>query len=55
MDLIERYWLIGNLIEGLLFHLIGNRSVTIQLTELNHDFWTVGESVADVFSWRFKV
>jgi hypothetical protein len=55
MDLIQRCWLIGNLIEGLLFHLTGNRSVMIQLDKLNHDSWTVGDSVADAFSWRFKV
>jgi hypothetical protein len=55
VDLIQRCWLIGNLIEGLLFHFTGNRSVTIQLAELNHDYWMVGDSVADAFSWRFKV
>ena len=54
-DLIQQCWLIGKLIEGLLFHLAGNRLVMIQLAELNHDSWMVGDSVADAFSWRFKV
>jgi hypothetical protein len=49
VDLIQRCWLIGNLIEGLLFHLTGNRSVTIQLAEPNHGSWTVGDSVAEAF------
>jgi hypothetical protein len=49
VDLIQRCWLIGNLIEGLLFHLIGNRSVTIQLAEPNHGSWMVGDSVAEAF------
>jgi hypothetical protein len=52
---IQRCWILGNLIEGLLFLFTVNRSVTIQLAELNHDLWTVGDSVADVFSWRFTV
>jgi hypothetical protein len=54
MDLIQRCWLIENLIEGLLFHLTSNRSVTIQLAELNRDSWTVGDSIDDAFSWRFE-
>ena len=49
MDLIQWCWLIGNLIEGLLFHLTGNRSVTIQLAEPNHGSWMVGDSVVEAF------
>jgi hypothetical protein len=52
---IQRCWILGNLIEGLLLLFTVNRSVTIQLAELNHDSWTVGDSVADAFSWRFTV
>jgi hypothetical protein len=52
---IQRCWILGNLIEGLLFLFTVNRSVTIQLAELNHDSWMVGDSVADAFSWRFTV
>jgi hypothetical protein len=52
---IQRCWMLGNLIEGLLLLFIVNRSVMIQLAELNHDSWTVGDSVADAFSWRFTV
>jgi hypothetical protein len=49
VDLIQWCWLLGNLIEGLLFHLTGNRSVTIQLVEPSHVSWTVGDSVAEAF------
>jgi hypothetical protein len=52
---IQRCWILGNLIEGLLLLFTVNRSVMIQLAELNHDSWTVGDSVADAFSWRFTV
>jgi hypothetical protein len=52
---IQWCWILGNLIEGLLFLFTVNRSVTIQLAELNHDSWKVGDSVVDVFSWRFTV
>jgi hypothetical protein len=52
---IQWCWILGNLIEGLLFLFTVNRSVMIQLAELNHDSWTVGDSVADAFSWRFTV
>jgi hypothetical protein len=52
---IQQCWILGNLIEGLLFLFTFNRSVTIQLEELNHDSWMVGDSVADAFSWRFIV
>ena len=52
---IQQCWILGNLIEGLLFLFTVNRSVTIQLEELNHDSWTVGDSVADAFSWRFTM
>jgi hypothetical protein len=55
MLVILQCWILGNLIEGLLFLFTVNRSVTIQLEELNHDSWTVGDSVADAFSWRFTV
>jgi hypothetical protein len=46
---IQRCWILGNLIEGLLLLFTVNRSVTIQLAELNHDSWMVGDSVADAF------
>ena len=49
MLVIQWYWILGNLIEGLLLLFTVNRSVTFQLPELNHDSWTVGDSVADVF------
>jgi hypothetical protein len=52
---IQWCWILGNMIEGLLLLFIVNRSVMIQLVELNHDSWTVGDSVTDVFSWRFTV
>jgi hypothetical protein len=52
---IQRCWILGNMIKGLLFLFTVNRSVTIQLAELNHDSWTVGDSVVDAFSWRFIV
>jgi hypothetical protein len=52
---IEQCWILENLIEGILFLFIVNRSVTIQLEELNHDSWTVSNSVADAFSWTFTV
>jgi hypothetical protein len=53
--LIQRCWILGNLIEGLLFLFTINSSVMIQLAELNHGSWMVGVSVADAFSWRFTV
>jgi hypothetical protein len=52
---IQWCWILGNLIEGLMFLFTVNRSVTIQLEELNHDSWAVGDSVVDAFSWRFTV
>jgi len=39
---IQRCWILGNLIEGLLFLFTINCSVTIQLAEPNHGSWTVG-------------
>ena len=50
MGVNQRCYLIGNLIEGLLFHLTVNCSVMIQLTELNHSSWMFGNSVAEAFS-----
>jgi hypothetical protein len=50
---IQRCWILGNLIEGLLLLFTVNRSVTIQLAKLNHDSWTVGDLVTNAFSWRF--
>jgi hypothetical protein len=47
---IQRCWILGNLIEGILLLFTVNRLVMIQLTELNHDSWMVGDSVVDVFS-----
>jgi hypothetical protein len=44
---IQRCWILGNLIEGLLFLFTINCSVTIQLSEPNHGSWTVGVSVAE--------
>jgi hypothetical protein len=38
---IQRCWILGNLIEGILFLFIINCSVTIQLVELNHVSWMV--------------
>ena len=55
VDLIQRCWLFEHLIKGLLLIFMINYSVTIQLAEPNHGSWMVGNSVADVFSWRFKV
>jgi hypothetical protein len=42
---IQRCWILGNLIEGLLVLFMINCSVTIQLAKLNHGSWTVGVSV----------
>jgi hypothetical protein len=44
---IQRCWILGNLIEGLLLLFMINCSVTIQLAEPNHGSWTVGVSVAE--------
>jgi len=52
---IQWCWILGNLIEGILFLFTVNRSVTIQSAKLNHDSWTVGDSFVDAFSWRFTV
>ena len=38
---IQWCWILGNLIEGLLFLFTINCSVTIQLVEPNHGSWTV--------------
>ena len=46
---IQWCWILGNLIEGLLFLFTVNRSVMIQLAELNHDSLMVGNSVAETF------
>jgi hypothetical protein len=51
MLVIQWCWILGNLIEGLLLLF----TVTIQLAELNHDSWMVGDLVLDAFSWRFTV
>jgi hypothetical protein len=48
-DLIQWCWLFQNLIEGLFLIFMINFSVTIQLAELNHGSWTVGDSVAEAF------
>jgi hypothetical protein len=55
MLVIQRCWILGNMIEGLLLLFTVNRSVMILLAELNHDSWIVGDSVADAFSWRFTM
>jgi hypothetical protein len=56
-DLIQWCWLFEHLIEGLLLIFMINCSVTIQLAELNHGSWTVGDSVAEAFFFprRFEV
>jgi hypothetical protein len=42
---IQRCWILGNLIEGILFLFTINQSVMIQLAKLNHESWMVGDSV----------
>jgi hypothetical protein len=54
VGVIQRCWLIGNLIEGLFFHLMVNCSVMIQLAELNHSSSTFGDSVAEEFSLEIR-
>jgi hypothetical protein len=44
---IQRYWILGNLIKGLLLFFMINCLVMIQLVEPNHGSWTVGVSVAE--------
>ena len=51
---IQWCWILGNLIKGLLFLFTVNQSVTIRLAKMNHDSWTVGDLVADVFSWTYE-
>jgi hypothetical protein len=48
MLVIQRCWILGNLIEGLLLIFMINCSVTIQLAKPNHGYLMVGVSVAEV-------
>jgi len=51
---IQWCWILGNLIEGLLFLFMINCSVMIQLSELNHGSSTVGVSVAEALFYGFE-
>ena len=46
---IQRCWILGNLIEGLLLLFMINCSIMIQLAKPNHGFWMVGDLVAEAF------
>jgi hypothetical protein len=43
-----------NMISGIFFHLIVNRSVTIQLAKLIHNSWAVGVSVGQIIVLGFE-
>jgi hypothetical protein len=45
---IQRCWILGNMIEGILLFFMINCSIMIQLAEPNHGSWMVGVSVAKV-------